>query len=174
MTEVRLYDTTLRDGAQMEGVSLSLIDKLAITEQLDLLGVHYIEGGFPASNPKDEEYFRAVRERDLKNSRIVAFGMTRRAKNRAEDDPTLSAMVASGAPAVAVVGKSWDFHVTDVLRVSLDENLSMIEDSIRFLKNAGCEVIFDAEHFFDGHKANPDYAFRTLEAAANGKRSPTR
>jgi len=168
MVDVKLYDTTLRDGAQMEGVSLSLGDKLAITEQLDLLGVHYIEGGFPASNPKDEEYFREVGKLDLKTSRIVAFGMTRRAKNRAEEDPTLKAMLESGAPVCAVVGKSWDFHVTDVLRVSLDENLAMIEESIRFLKDAGREVIFDAEHFFDGYKANPEYALKTLEAAAAG------
>lgn len=168
MSEIKVYDTTLRDGTQMEGVSLSVADKLAITEQLDLLGFHYIEGGFPVSNPKDEEYFREVRKLDLKNARVVAFGMTRRAKNSAESDPTLNAMLASEAPAVAVVGKSWDFHVTDVLRVSLQGNLSMIEDSVGFLKKAGREVIFDAEHFFDGYKANPDYALKTLEAAVNG------
>ncbi len=165
MSDVKIYDTTLRDGTQMEGVSLSLMDKLAITEKLDWLGVDYIEGGFPISNPKDEEYFRRVKDMNLKHARIVAFGMTRRAKNRAEDDSTLSAMVASGAKAVAVVGKSWDFHVTDVLRVSLDENLSMIADSVRFLKEAGLEVIFDAEHFFDGYEADADYALATLGAA---------
>jgi len=168
MVDVKVYDTTLRDGTQMEGVSLSVADKLAITEHLDQLGVHYIEGGFPVSNPKDEEYFREVRNLDLKNAVIVAFGMTRRAKNSAEGDATLNAMLASEAPACAVVGKSWDFHVTDVLRVSLDENLAMIEESVRFLKEAGREVIFDAEHFFDGYKANPEYAMKTLEAAAAG------
>ncbi|MCD6404227.1 MAG: citramalate synthase [Planctomycetes bacterium] len=168
MSDVKIYDTTLRDGTQMEGVSLSLTDKLAITEKLDWLGVDYIEGGFPISNPKDEEYFRRVKDMNLKHARIVAFGMTRRAKNRAEDDSTLSAMVASGAKAVAVVGKSWDFHVTDVLRVSLDENLSMIADSVRFLKEAGLEVIFDAEHFFDGYEADADYALATLAAAVEG------
>ena len=168
MARIRIYDTTLRDGTQMEGVTLTVLDKLAITERLDWLGVHYIEGGFPVSNPKDEEYFRRVGDLQLKNAKIVAFGMTRRAKNRAEEDATLVAMLASSAPVLTVVGKSWDFHVTDVLRVSLDENLGMIEDSIRFLKAAGREVIFDAEHFFDGYRADPGYALATLEAAAKG------
>ncbi len=168
MTEIKVYDTTLRDGTQMEGVSLSLADKLAITEHLDLLGVHYIEGGFPVSNPKDEEYFREASKLKLENASIVAFGMTRRAKNRAEDDPALKALLGSGARVLAVVGKSWDFHVTDVLRVTLDENLRMIEESVRFLKAAGREVVFDAEHFFDGYKENPAYAVRTLEAAVAG------
>jgi 2-isopropylmalate synthase len=168
MTQIKLYDTTLRDGTQMQGVSLSAADKLAITIELDRLGVHYVEGGFPVSNPKDEEYFREVRKLDLKNVRVAAFGMTRRAKNAAEEDPTLAAMLASEAPVCAVVGKSWDFHVTDVLRVTLDENLAMIEDSVRFLKAAGREVAYDAEHYFDGCNANPEYALKTLEAAANG------
>jgi 2-isopropylmalate synthase len=166
MTQVKLYDTTLRDGTQMEGISLTVLDKLAITEKLDWLGVHYIEGGFPVSNPKDEEYFKRVREMKLKNAKIVAFGMTRRAKKAAEEDTTLTAMVESGAPAVAVVGKSWDFHVNEVLRVPLEENLAMIADSVRFLKKAGLEVIFDAEHFFDGYKKNREYALATLCAAA--------
>jgi len=168
MTQIKIYDTTLRDGTQMEGVSLSLADKLAITTELDLLGVHYIEGGFPVSNPKDEEYFREAAKLDLKSARIVAFGMTRRAKNTAEEDHTLNAMLASQAPVVAVVGKSWDFHVRDVLRVSLEDNLAMIEDSVRFLKKAGREVVFDSEHFFDGYAANSEYALKTLEAAAAG------
>jgi len=162
---IKVYDTTLRDGTQMEGVSLTVLDKVAITEQLDWLGVHYVEGGFPVSNPKDEEYFRRAKELKLKNAKVVAFGMTRRAKNTAADDPTLTAMVESGAPVLAVVGKAWDFHVKEVLRVSFDENVAMIADSIRFLKDAGREVVFDAEHFFDGYKANSEYALRVLEAA---------
>ena len=167
MKQIKVYDTTLRDGTQMEGVSLTVLDKLAITERLDWLGVHYVEGGFPVSNPKDEEFFRRAKDLKLKNARVAAFGMTRRAKNSAAEDATLAAMLASGAPVLTVVGKSWDFHVTEVLRVSLDENLAMIADSVRFLKSAGREVIFDAEHFFDGYKDNPEYALKTLEAAAD-------
>jgi len=167
MTQITVYDTTLRDGTQMEGVSLTALDKLAITEKLDWLGIHYVEGGFPASNPKDEEYFKRVGEFKLRNARIAAFGMTRRAKNAASEDATLLAMLASGAPVVAVVGKSWDFHATAVLRVTLEENLAMIADSIAFLKGRGREVVYDAEHFFDGYKHNRDYALRTLEAAVS-------
>jgi 2-isopropylmalate synthase len=166
MTQIRIYDTTLRDGTQMEGVSLTVLDKLAITEKLDWLGAHYVEGGFPVSNPKDEEYFQRVREMKLANAKIVAFGMTRRAKNAAHEDQTLLALLRSQAPAVAIVGKSWDFHATEVLRVTLDENLAMIADSAKFLKSEGREVLFDSEHFFDGYKHNRDYALRTLEAAA--------
>ncbi len=167
--EIKVYDTTLRDGTQMEGVSLTVLDKLAITEQLDWLGVHYIEGGFPVSNPKDEEFFRRVQELKLANARLAAFGMTRRAKNSAAEDATLKALVASGAP-VAVVGKSWDFHVTDVLRVTLDENLRMIADSVRFLKEAGREVIFDAEHFFDGYTRQPRVRPEGARCGRRGRR----
>jgi len=161
-----VYDTTLRDGTQMEGISLTVLDKLAITEKLDWMGADYIEGGFPVSNPKDEEYFKRARDLTLRNAKVVAFGMTRRAKKRAEEDGTLVAMVGSGARAVAVVGKSWDFHAREVLRVTLEENLEMIADSVSFLKGAGREVIFDAEHFFDGYKENREYALATLGAAA--------
>jgi len=166
MTRVLVYDTTLRDGTQMEGVSLTVFDKLSITSKLDWLGVEYIEGGFPVSNPKDEEYFQQVKSAKLARSKVAAFGMTRRAKNRAEEDATLEAMLVSGAPVVTLVGKSWDFHVTEVLRVTLEENLAMIADSVRYLASKGKEVIFDAEHFFDGYKQNRKHALETLKAAA--------
>ena len=133
MTRIAIYDTTLRDGSQGEGVNFSLQDKLLITARLDELGVDYIEGGYPLSNPKDAAYFRAVREMDLRHARICAFGMTRRKGISAEDDIGMKALVEAGTPVITVVGKSWDFQVTDVLSVSLDENLAMIADSVRFL-----------------------------------------
>ncbi|MEE2640543.1 MAG: citramalate synthase [Planctomycetota bacterium] len=166
MTTVKIYDTTLRDGAQGEGVSFSLQDKLQITKRLDAVGVDYIEGGYPLSNEKDAEFFERIRESDLKNSRICAFGMTRRKGIRAAEDPGMVALLASGAPGVTIVGKTWDFHVTDVLRVSLEENLEMISDSLSLMHQEGREVIYDAEHFFDGWKANPDYAAKTIVSAA--------
>jgi len=166
MRSIQIYDTTLRDGTQGEGVSLSVQDKLQITQRLDEIGVDYIEGGFPASNPKDAEYFQRVQELPLKHAKVCAFGMTRRRGVKAQDDPGMQALVGSGAPVCTVVGKTWDFHVTEVLRVSLDENLAMIGDSVAFLKSAGREVIYDAEHFFDGWQANPDYAKQTIRAAA--------
>jgi len=165
MTRIAIYDTTLRDGSQGEGVNFSLQDKLRITERLDDLGVDYIEGGYPLSNPKDEAYFRAVRDLDLAHARIVAFGMTRRKDIAAEDDAGMVALVGSGASVVTVVGKSWDFQVTDVLGVSLDENCRMIADSVAFCGSRVAEVIYDAEHFFDGFRRNPDYALKTLQAA---------
>ena len=166
MKKIQIYDTTLRDGSQGEGVSFSLLDKLQITKRLDEAGIDYIEGGYPLSNEKDAEYFREVQKLGLKHSKICAFGMTRRKEIAAADDVGMQALVNSGAPACTVVGKTWDFHVTDVLRVSLEENIAMIKDSVAFLAGEGREVIYDAEHFFDGWKANPDYARKTVLAAA--------
>ena len=165
MKPIQIYDTTLRDGTQGEGVSLSLHDKLQITQRLDEIGVDFVEGGYPLSNEKDVEYFRRVQELDLQHSKICAFGMTRRKGIAAADDPGMLALVSSGAPVCTVVGKTSDFHATEVLRVTLDENLEMISDSVRFLANSECEVIYDAEHFFDGWKSNARYAADTLRAA---------
>ncbi len=167
MPRIAIYDTTLRDGSQGEGVNFSLQDKLFITARLDDLGIDYIEGGYPLSNQKDAEYFRRVRDLDLAHARIVAFGMTRRKGVAPEDDTGMRALVAAGTPAVTVVGKTWDLHAREILGVSLEENLSMIADSVGFLAANVDEVIYDAEHFFDGYKANPDYALQTLRAAAD-------
>ncbi len=165
---VEIYDTTLRDGAQLEGISLTVDDKLRIAEQLDNLGVHYIEGGWPGANPKDVEFFeRAQKELSLKQSRLVAFGSTRRVNGNAESDPTLANLVSAGTSTVCIVGKSWDYHVTEALRTSLDEGVAMVADSIKFLKDQGLEVFFDAEHFFDGYKANPEFALRVLQGASD-------
>lgn len=166
MRTIQIYDTTLRDGTQGEGVSLSLNDKLQITRRLDELGVDFIEGGYPLSNEKDAAYFQRVRELGLKRARVCAFGMTRRRGLTAAEDPGMQALLASEAPVCTIVGKTWDFQVTQVLQVSLDENLAMIGDTIRFLAAAGRQVFYDAEHFFDGWKHNPDYALQTLRAAA--------
>ncbi len=162
---VILYDTTLRDGTQQEGISLTVKDKLDITTRLDDLGIHIIEGGWPFSNPKDEEYFRRVKGLNLKTARVAAFGSTRRAGITAEQDGNLQALVASEAPIVTLVGKTWDLHVTEVLETSLEENVLMISDSIAYLKSLGREAHFDAEHFFDGYNANSDYAVQCLKAA---------
>ena len=167
MKPIQIYDTTLRDGTQGEGVSLSLQDKLLITSRLDEMGFDYVEGGYPLSNEKDVEYFRQVQQLGLQHTKVCAFGMTRRKGIRAADDPGMQALVNSHAPVVTLVGKSWDFHVTEVLRVSLDENIEMIADSIGYLVAAAREVIYDAEHFFDGWKANREYAARTVCAAAD-------
>jgi len=168
LKQVKLFDTTLRDGAQTEGISFTVEDKLKIAKLLDKLGVHYIEGGWPGSNPKDIEFFKRAKELKLKNARLTAFGSTRRANVKPEDDPNLKAIIESGAPAVAIFGKTWDFHVKEALKITLDENLKLIEDSIAYLKKNGKEVIFDAEHFFDGYKANPKYALNCLKAAEKG------
>ena len=162
-----LYDTTLRDGTQQEGISLTLKDKLDITKKLDQIGIDIIEGGWPFSNPKDEEYFQAVTSLDLKNARISAFGSTRRVGTTAEEDLNLQALLDSKAEILMVVGKTWDLHVTQVLETSLAENKSMIFDSIKYLKTFDKEVHFDAEHFFDGHEANPNYALECLQAAVD-------
>jgi 2-isopropylmalate synthase len=165
---VEIFDTTLRDGAQFEGISLSVEDKLRVAEQLDWLGVDWIEGGYPQANPKDEEFFRraAAGELDLGTSTLVAFGSTRRPLGRSDDDPTLRALVQAGTSTVCIVGKSWDFHVTEALRTTLDEGVAMVGESVAFLKSEGLRVFFDAEHFFDGYAANTEYAMRVLEAAA--------
>jgi len=168
MTQVEIYDTTLRDGSQAEGISFSVEDKLRIVQELDRLGVHYIEGGYPGSNPRDEEFFERARKLHLENAKLTAFGSTRRPNRSAVEDRNLHQLLEAGTKVVTVVGKSWDLHVTDVLRVPLEENLAMIEDSVKFLAASGREAIFDAEHFFDGYKADAKYALKTIEAAARG------
>jgi len=165
MTRIEIYDTTLRDGSQGEGVYFSLEDKLLITAKLDELGFDFIEGGYPLSNPKDNEYFQRVAELPLKQARVVAFGMTRRRGSTAADDIGMQALVASQAPVIAVVGKTWDLQVIEVLRIDEAENLAMISDSISFLKAQGREVQYDAEHFFDGYFHNREFALRTIRAA---------
>ena len=168
--KVFLYDTTLRDGNQDRKISLSLADKLQIARLLDSFGFDYIEGGWPnPSNPTDEEFFQKIKETKLKHAKIAAFGSTRRPGILPEKDPLLLALVKSGAPVKTIFGKSWDLHVTDVIRTTLEENLDMIESSVAFLKEHSEEVIYDAEHFFDGYKANPEYAIETLRAAEKGR-----
>ncbi len=162
---IDIYDTTLRDGTQGEGFNLSLDDKLLIAHKLDELGVDYIEGGFPLSNPKDEAFFREIRGMKLKTAKVSAFGMTRRRGMKAEDDPGMKALLAAETPVVTLVGKSSEYQATKVLAVSLEENLAMIGDSVRLMRSAGREVLYDAEHFFDAYRVNPEYAVRTLEAA---------
>lgn len=164
-TTVELYDTTLRDGAQAEGVSFTLVGKLRVAQRLDAFGVDYIEGGYAGSNPKDMEFFAQARQLNLRHARIVAFGSTRRAKRSADEDEGLAALLKAETPAVAIFGKSWRLHVHEVLRTSEEENLRMIADTIRRLKGAGREVIYDAEHFFDGWRDSPEYAARTLASA---------
>ncbi|MGF7184350.1 2-isopropylmalate synthase [Desulfitispora alkaliphila] len=165
MEKVYLYDTTLRDGTQGEGVSLSVEDKLKIALKLDKLGANYIEGGWPGSNPKDMEFFNRAKDLELENAVITAFGSTRRPNVKVDEDNNLKALVEAGVKACALVGKSWDFHVEAALNTTLEENLDMIYSSIKYLKEKGLEVIFDAEHFFDGYQKNPQYAMKTLEAA---------
>jgi 2-isopropylmalate synthase len=163
--EIKLYDTTLRDGTQGEGVSFSMEDKVRIAQRLDALGVHYIEGGWPGSNPKDLRFFKRVQDAVFKTAKISAFGATRRPGVRPPDDPNLQALVEAGPPVVTIFGKSWDFHVTSALGTTLEENVAMISDSVSYLLKHFEEVIYDAEHFFDGFKRNPEYAMRTLLAA---------
>jgi 2-isopropylmalate synthase len=162
---IEIYDTTLRDGTQGIGVSLSAEDKLQIADRLDRLGVDFIEGGYPLSNPKDVEFFQRIRKKPLKNACVVAFGMTRRKERPCTDDPGMEALVRCGAETIAIVGKSWDLHVRDVLRVSRDENLRMIGETIAYLRGKRRRIIYDAEHFFDGYKHNPSYALQTVTAA---------
>jgi 2-isopropylmalate synthase len=163
---IQLYDTTLRDGTQREGLSLSLDDKLKIARILDDLGVDYIEGGWPGSNPKDIAFFERVNALELRHATATAFGSTRRAGIDVADDPQIRALLQAGTKAVAIFGKSWDLHVTQVLKTTMDENLHMIADSVRYASAQGREVIYDAEHFFDGYEADPDYAMETLRVAA--------
>ncbi len=164
--QILLYDTTLRDGTQREGLSLSSEDKLKIARELDQAGFHYIEGGWPGSNPKDAEFFRAVRHVPLQQARVAAFGSTRKPRSRCEDDANIRALVEAQTPVVTLVGKSWTLHVEQVLETTLEENLTMISESVRYFKAMDKEVLYDAEHFFDGYRANPDYTLATLIAAA--------
>jgi 2-isopropylmalate synthase len=166
MRRIQIYDTTLRDGAQGEGVSLSLQDKLLIARRLDALGFDYVEGGYPLSNEKDAEFFAQLSRQPLQNARATAFGMTRRRDTRPQDDPGMRALILADSPCVTIVGKTSAFHVREVLCVSLEENLAMIRDTLAYLKAAGKEVLYDAEHFFDGWKLDPDYALKTIRAAA--------
>ena len=165
MTKVKIYDTTLRDGTQAEGISFSLEDKVKIAQKLDKLGIHYIEGGWPGSNPKDIKFFQKMKRMKLENAQLTAFGSTRRAKYPVEKDPNIRALLKSGTRVVCIFGKSWDLHVKAALRISLEENLKLIKDSVSYLRKKKKEVIYDAEHFFDGYKANPAYALKTLVAA---------
>lgn len=165
MSQVFLYDTTLRDGTQREDISLSVEDKLTIARRLAEFGMHYIECGWPGSNPKDAEFFSRATRMNLGQARLAAFGSTRHKDTPCEADSNLSALLKADTPAVTLVGKSWDYHVTHVLSASLQENLAMIADSVAYLKSQGKEVLFDAEHFYDGYLANPDYALATLRAA---------
>ena len=166
--QVFIYDTTLRDGSQAEGISLSKNDKLKIAERLDQLGAAYIEGGWPGSNPKDVVFFKEAKNLQLKHAKIAAFGSTRRAKNKPEEDENLKLLLESEAPVVTIFGKSWLLHVTEVLKVTPEQNLEMIQDSCAFLSSAGRETIFDAEHFFDGYKDSPEYALDVLKHAVSG------
>ncbi len=165
---VRIYDTTLRDGTQREGISLTVQDKLKIARRLDAFGIGFIEGGWPGSNPKDAEFFERARDIEWKNSLLAAFGSTRRSKMAPEEDSSTRALVDAGAPVCTIFGKTWNLHVTEVLRTSLDDNLQMIESTVAYLVSAGRRVIYDAEHFFDGYAADPDYALETLKAAVRG------
>ena len=166
-SRVEIYDTTLRDGSQLEGISLTVEDKLKIARHLDRLGVTYIEGGWPGANPKDVEFFERARgELDLKTAQMVAFGSTRRAKGKSDTDPTLQNLLSAETGVVCIVGKTWDYHVTEALQTTLDEGIAMVADSIAFLRGEGKKVFFDAEHFFDGYRRNPEFSLAVLEAAA--------
>jgi 2-isopropylmalate synthase len=165
MKNIVIYDTTLRDGAQAEEISLSVEDKLLITEKLDEIGVHYIEGGYPGANPRDSEYFKKAAKLRLRNSTLVAFGSTHRPKTKPSRDKTIKSILDSGVPAACIFGKTWDFHVRHALKVTLKENIGLIYDTVTYLKKRMDTVFFDAEHFFDGFKKNPEYALKCLQAA---------
>ncbi len=167
MRRIQIYDTTLRDGSQGEGISFSLLDKVSIARKLDEFGVDYIEGGYPLSNEKDVEFFARMAAKPLQNAKLCAFGMTRRRGMKAADDPGMIALLESQAPVITIVGKTSAFHVEEVLRVSFEENLDMISDTVQCLVDAGREVIYDCEHFFDGWKLNPEYAKKTIQSAAS-------
>ena len=166
--KISIYDTTLRDGTQSEGISLSCDDKLRITQRLDEFGIDYIEGGWPGSNPKDVEFFQRVKELKLSHAKIAAFGSTCRIRAKPESDENILALLHSGAPVCTMFGKSWTLHVTEVLKAKLEENLRIIHDSVAYVQSQGREVIYDAEHFFDGYKENADYALQTLQSAYDG------
>ncbi|MDY7033768.1 MAG: citramalate synthase [Thermodesulfobacteriota bacterium] len=165
MKAIKIYDTTLRDGTQAEDISFSVEDKIRIAHKLDELGIHYIEGGWPGSNPKDMQFFKNVRNIQLNNSKIVAFGSTTRKGTHPENDRNIKALLYAHTTVIAVVGKTWDLHVRDALGISLDENLELIHSSLEFLKSKVQEVFFDAEHFFDGYRAYPEYALKALQRA---------
>ena len=165
MESILLYDTLLRDGTQGENITFTAEEKLKIAERLDDIGIHYIEGGWPGSNPRDKRFFELVKKATFQNASITAFGATRKPGIDPADDQNLKALVESGTPTVTIVGKSWDLHVEVVMRNTLEENLAMIVESVAFLKEKDREVVYDAEHFFDGYKENRDYALKTLTAA---------
>lgn len=165
---IDIFDSTLRDGAQAEGISFSVEDKLKIVKALDELGISYIEAGNPGSNPKDIEFFEKMRTITLKTAKLTAFGSTRRRDTTVENDKNIQSLVTAYTPAVAIFGKTWDFHVTEIIKTTLEENLKMVTETLAYFKKMGKEVIFDAEHFFDGYNANPQYAFKVLEAAVEG------
>jgi 2-isopropylmalate synthase len=165
---IAIYDTTLRDGSQGEGISFSAAGKIRLAERLDQFGVDYIEGGFAGSNEKDMEFFRAMREKELSHARVVAFGATRHVGMRVQEDPIVKCVLETGAPAAAIVGKTWDLHVSDVLKTTPEENMAMIRETISHLKDNGMEVLFDAEHFFDGYSMNSDFSMQALQAAVDG------
>ncbi|MCL2926431.1 MAG: citramalate synthase, partial [Trichodesmium sp. MAG_R04] len=167
MKKIWIYDTTLRDGAQREGLSLSLEDKLRIAHKLDSLGIPFIEGGWPGANPKDVQFFWQLKEQPLAQAEVLAFCSTRRPGKQAALDPTLQPILSAGTKWVTIFGKSWDMHVTEGLKTTLEENLAMISDTISYLYSQGRHVIYDAEHWFDGYKHNPNYALQTLAAAKN-------
>ncbi|HYG82724.1 MAG TPA: hypothetical protein VD861_20175, partial [Pyrinomonadaceae bacterium] len=172
MTErIEIYDTTLRDGAQGEGVNFSAEDKCRVVEALDHLGVDFVEGGWPGSNPRDLAFFERARALKLTNARVAAFGSTRRKNLSCDDDPSVQALLRAETPVVTIFGKSWLLHVTDALRVSREENLELIADTVRYLAERVPFLIYDAEHFFDGYRADPDYALATLRAAADARPS---
>jgi len=159
---VQLYDTTLRDGTQGTGISFSVQDKIRVAERLDAFGIDYIEGGFPGSNPKDAEFFREARRRTWKHAKIAAFGATRRGGLKVENDAQVKLLLDAETPAVTIVGKTWPIQVTEVLGVTLEENLAMIADTVEYLKNHGREVFYDAEHFFDSYRDDPAYSLATF------------
>ncbi len=165
--KVQLYDTTLRDGTQGTGISFSVLDKIRVAERLDAFGMDYIEGGWPGSNPKDAAFFDEAAKREWKHAKIAAFGMTRRGNVRVEDDAQVKMLLDAATPVVTIVGKTWPLHVTEVFNVSLEENLAMIADTVRFLKSKGREVIYDAEHFFDSYREDPEYSLKTIKAASD-------
>lgn len=162
-----LYDTTLRDGTQGTGISFSVQDKLRVAERLDEFGMHFIEGGWPGSNPKDAEFFAEARRRTWKNAKIAAFGMTRRGGVKVEEDAQVKLLVEAATPVVTIVGKTWPLHVREVFGVTLEENLAMIRDTVAFLKTQGREVFYDAEHYFDSYREDPEYSLATLRAASD-------
>jgi 2-isopropylmalate synthase len=164
---VTIYDTTLRDGTQGTGISFSTLDKIRVAERLDEFGVHYIEGGWPGSNPKDAAFFQEAAKRTWKKAKITAFGMTRRGKIKVEEDAQVQMLLDAATPAVTIVGKTWPLHVTEVFQVSLEENLAMISDTVAYLKKHGREVLYDAEHFFDSFKEDPEYSLKTVKAASD-------